>query len=807
LTSETIRCLLEDAEGRLWVGTSGGLNLHDGASDRFTRFVKDPADPHSLGDNDVMSLFQDRGGVVWIGTRSGGVHRWNPATWSFGLHRGKSDDPMALSGEPVQAFAEDAEGGLWIGSLGGLDRLDRQQGTVRHLGGPKGALRANRVASLLTDRQGLLWVGTIDSGLMALDPRSESVRAFRNDPARDDSLGSNGVMSLLEDSRGRLWIGTHRGGLNRLDRATGRFTRFVSEERNPRSLSSDIVTCLAEDPSGSLWVGTEGGGVNLFDRDSETIRRVVPGSDPATSLGAETVFALHVDAAGTLWVGTRGGGLARLESLDRATGRAVFRRFTERDGLPNSVVYGILPDDEGYLWLSTNNGLSRFDPRKGSFRNFDVSHGLQGNEFNFGAHYRSPSGELFFGGPGGFNVFVPSKLERNTHAPAVVLTAFLKQNAPVRLDGPVHALERIDLAYNDDVVTFEFAALDFAAPERNRYSYKLEGFDADWIELGNVHRITFTDLDAGGYTLRVRATNNDGVASADDLTLAIGVESPPWRTWWAYGAYALVIASVVLSIVRAQREKREREAAYTRRLEAEVEARTHELAERNSQLEEANAKLLETSLTDSLTGLRNRRFLFEEVAKDFALAARSLMGRNAPGEVVKLLFMMIDLDGFKPINDTLGHAAGDRVLLQVRDLLQRACRGSDIVIRWGGDEFLIVGRSEHLAGVEVFPERIRRTVETAVFDVGQGQTARLSCSIGFTSYPMGGADPQQLTLENMVTLADRALYMAKRSGRNGWVGLLGTPQTGVGDVLRVIREGEARPGGSLEIRSSSAPQP
>lgn len=389
---------------------------------------------------------------------------------------------------------------------------------------------------------------------------------------------------------------------------------------------------------------------------------------------------------------------------------------------------------------------------------------------------------------------------------------------------PLSELEELELGYRDQVVTFEFAGLDYAASDRNHYAYRLEGFDRDWIDLGAVHRVTYTNLDPGRYVLRVKAANNDGLWNEEGLSLSMRVVPPPWRKWWAYLGYGLTIVAAILSVVRAQRRKMAREAEYRHRLELEVKARTQELAERNTDLQQLNGKLLETSLTDSLTGLRNRRFLFEEVAKDVALIQRSHHGSaeaggrssNAEGvsEVKPLVFIMVDLDWFKPINDTCGHAAGDRVLQQVRAILEKACRSSDVLVRWGGDEFLVVGRNAEIDDVEVVPERIRAMIENTAFDLGEGQVAHLTCSIGFTTYPVRGTSSHTLTLEQVVSLADGALYIAKkRAGRNAWVGLLGSEKTTAEALLRslqaepdqIIQEAHLEVRASKELESADTP--
>lgn len=790
LADDCVHAALEDRAGRLWVATRAGLDLLLPGG-RFARYSHDAANPLSLGDDEAMALYEDRGGVLWVGTRAGGISKWNPATWGFGHVAADPRDPDGLSNDYVTSFSEDASGRLWVGTMGGgINVLDRGTGRFLHYAakaGRPGSLSDDRVMALLHDREGTLWAGTMDGGLNRFDAAHGIFEAYRSDPARPGTISSNAVTSLFEDHEGTLWIGTYGGGLNRMDRGRRTFSAFRHSASDPRSLSKDIVTCITEGRSGELWVGTEGGGLNRLDPRTGEFRSFRHDPNVATSLSDDTVYSLHLDADGVLWVGTRGG-LHRLEDASLSKGAARFKVFNQSLGLPNDVIYGIEPDGSGRLWLSTNGGLVRFDPRAETLRDYSASHGLQGNEFNFGAHYRTARGELLFGGPGGFNQFFPERLQTNEHAPPVVLTALLKANRPVAGGIPVPNLEELNLGYRD-VVTFEFAALDFAAPERNRYMYKLEGFDAGWIDLGTVHRVTYTNLDAGDYGLRVKAANNDGVWNEKGLTVRLHVIPPVWRSRWAYSLYAAALALTLLLLWRSQHRRVAREVEYRRRLEQEVQVRTQELARQNTKLEALNEQLLQTSLTDALTGLRNRRFLFEELPKELSLVLRGHeelrlgVRQHAP----HLIFMMVDLDWFKPINDTCGHAAGDRVLVQVRAILEKACRTSDVLIRWGGDEFLVVGRANDIEGVEVVPERIRTMIEQSSFDLGDGQVAHITCSIGFTCYPSPAPRLLDLSIEQIVGLADVALYAAKKAGRNAWVGLLGREQTTSHNVARSLQ--------------------
>jgi diguanylate cyclase (GGDEF)-like protein len=797
LPDDRVLTLLQDRGQRLWVGTFAGLSLLDRRNLRFETYRHDPADSSSLPDNYIVSLYEDASGLLWVGTKSGGIARWNPRSWSFGHHR------IGAAAGNVTSFVEDSRGVTWIGTFGeGLFALDRRTGVTKRYGRTGAeSIGDDNVMALTIDARDRVWVATMRAGVTRIDARTGRVDRFEAKADDPESLPAPGVMSLLHDSRGNVWVGTFGGGVARIDGSTDRVRRYPTV-RGSDGDSADRATALAEDHAGLIWIGTDGGGLDVLDPATGAFRRYAHSPSDPRSVSANTVYAIHVDAQGRVWVGTRSGGLDLAIGAPLSRKGLQFENYSEAEGLPNSTVYGVESDGAGRLWLSTNRGLARFDVRRKAFTGFRRSHGLQGDEFNFGSHYRSPSGELFFGGANGYNAFYPDRLSFNERAPAVVLTDVLKLNLPAKLGAEPDALDRVHFDYRDDVLTFRFAALDFTAPAENRYQYKLEGFDPDWVQAGTNRQVTYTNLDGGRYVFRVRAANSDGAWSDDSFALKVNVDSPPWATWWAYGLYTLAGLLALWSVWAAQQRRLEREAAFNRRLQLEVDARTAELALRNDQLHVANRQLREASVTDPLTGLGNRRALHETI-DSMLNTARAGDPNGIAG--TRFVLMVIDLDRLKPINDQHGHEAGDRVLTQVAESLRTVSRSSDTVVRWGGDEFVMLCRDADMVIASTLAERVRAALAKQIFRVGDGAVARTSCSIGFAPYPFVPEAPEHLDWEDSLALADAALYDAKRT-RNSWVGWSGTRRTP--QVPKLLEAVERDPGalekdGFLDVRRRS----
>ena len=574
LSSNRIWSIYRDRQERIWVGTEGGLNLWLPEEQGFHHYRNDPGNPNSLSDNMVFEITQDQGNVLWVGT-FGGISKWNSEISSFSHISRDESKENTLSNNKVASFAEAPNGDIWIGTIGGGVNLwnieNNSFTTFTQNREPGKGLADNVVTALAQDNDGYLWVGTMRKGLSRMQGTSGEFEHFAYDRTDPGSLSSNSVSSIHKDSRGRIWIATYGGGLN-LYLGDGRFRRFPRSMTPERDFTSYyFLLDIEESLDGKLWLASDGGGVILFDPDTEVVSsmQLVPNS--VNSISDNHIICLLQTKSG-LWVGTRDTGL-NFFSDD------IWSHFTYEDGLPSSAIYGLLEDEEGRIWISHGKGLSVYDPVEQRFTNYSSIHGLQGNDFNNGAYFKAADGKMLFGGANGFNAFYPSRIHVNTHRPPIRLTRFTKFNKEVLLDKPTYELDKIDLNYNDYVVGFEFAALDFTDPAKNRYRYMLAGFDREWVDANTVRQATYTNLGPGRYTFRVEGSNNDGVWSDQGLSVELNVASAPWSTWWAMALYTMVGMIVVYGAAQAYsvRLHREEQRRYSEQLEALVAERTSAL--------------------------------------------------------------------------------------------------------------------------------------------------------------------------------------------------------------------------------------
>lgn len=545
LSSNQVSDIYEDRSGILWVATNDqGINRFNKRRETFTRYLRDDNDPYSLNNNTIFCMFEDRSRVLWVGTNGGGLNRFDREN-KFQLLRSDPNNPNSLSESFIYSICEDRNGVMWIGTNnGGVTKWNRGTGIFKHYryesGNPK-SLNSGVVRWVYEDRSGRLWVGTQGGGLNLFNPEDESFSHYTNSPADPMSISSNFIRQVLEDSAGRFWIATAGGGLNRMYRETGKFTRFQFSSTDPGSISDNFIYSLYEAPSepGILWLGNFSGGLDRFD--TNTGRAVNFSNDPSNphSLSHNTVLSIYEGKKGTLWICTYGGGVNKLISGRDGTGKVQFKYYTEKDGLANNSTYGMLEDPEGKLWISTNYGISCFDPGTETFVNYNAKDGLQGNEFNSNAYFKTRKGEMFFAGLNGLNWFDPSYMDNNQHIPPVALTGFKLYNKRVAIgkDSPLKQditfARELCFNYKQNAFSFEFAALDYTVPENNRYAYKMENMEEEWNTTSSAHRVAaYTNMPPGNYVFRVRGSNNDGKWNQEGTSIRIIIAPPFWQTWW-----------------------------------------------------------------------------------------------------------------------------------------------------------------------------------------------------------------------------------------------------------------------------------
>ncbi|QOY95781.1 response regulator [Massilia sp. UMI-21] len=544
LGDNQVASLYRDRLGTFWVGTwYAGVSRVDLGSGGFTRIVRSGDARHTLADNKARALLADvteAGQRLWVGTATA-LNHVDLATGATTVHRPDPKDPNSLADVPASALARDAMGRLWIGSRTGITSFDPATRRFVHQALP-GDADANSVRAMYTGRDGGIWIAT-RGGLHRLDPATRMIESWRHDPNRSTSLADDIVRPMLQDRRGRMWVGTF-DGLDLMDVASGRFRHFRHDPYDVNSLSHDEVHALFEDSRGDIWVGTAVG-----------LNRMVTAADGSVS----------------------------------------FVRYTTRDGLLDDAVAAILEDADGRLWVSTTSGISRFDPATRRWRNYTAADGITEGAFFDSSALRGPDGTLYFGGFNGITAFDPRAIRHNGVAPRPVITGMTIFNRPVEealpgaLQGPIEHAEMVTLPAKASVFSLEFAALHFAAPERNRFAYRLDGFDQDWVQGDAAKRFaTYTNLDPGTYVFRLRAANKDGVWSEQAAALAITIEPPPWGTPWFRALAALLLATLGYAAVRMRLSGLRRQKE---QLESQVGARTEQVEQQNRMLERQTQEL------------------------------------------------------------------------------------------------------------------------------------------------------------------------------------------------------------------------
>ncbi|MBX2990358.1 MAG: hypothetical protein KF749_04215 [Bacteroidetes bacterium] len=687
ISSDVVKAVCADEEGRLWIGTtSGGLNVFDEKKNRFTRIV--PYSPTNTFYDKVASVCRDRSGLIWVGYDGAGVVMINPRRNKF-KHILLPPSRKTDTGDNFfKALMVDRENRVWLGMYNqGVAVLDRKTGNVKRLydefSGPGGA-GANSVFALFEDSRSSVWVGTV-KGLYRADASSKRFREYDlRGIARDDSRGRI-ITAFCEDSSGDVWVGSATGVL-RYDRQRDILEPVLTLDRIDTSYVAPGALCFAADRNG-IWCGSLGIGLLRFSPDGQLVKQYKSHPRNANSISHNSVKTICVDPDGILWIGTEDG-LNRFDPVKES-----WRRYGTADGLPNDFIYGVLMDHHRNLWISTNRGLSKMttaDPEKPRFRNYAVHDGLQSSEFNTNTYFQTAEGEMFFGGVNGFNAFFPDSVKDNPVLPKVVLTRFKKFDQPAQLDEDISAADNITLSYNESVFSFEFAGLEFTNPQENRYAYMMEGFDKGWVFCGKRREARYTNLDPGEYVFRVKAGNNDGVWNEAGTLINVTIVPPFWRTGWFIGlmaALGVVTFGGTVRFISTQKLKKR-----IAQLEREKEFQEERLRTR-----ERIARDLHDDLASTVG---SAGFFIESVKgqlKDIPAQSKEFLDRTSSLLTEAEEAMSDIVWSVSPNHDTL-----ESLLARIRLTTADMCRAHQLKYE--------VNLAEHIEGITI-TENVRRNVD------------------------------------------------------------------------------------------------
>jgi two-component system sensor histidine kinase ChiS len=642
ISNNNVISILEDHTGILWVGTiGGGLNAYTKKTDSFFAYKNDPLNSFSVCGNRILSIYEDKQGSIWVGTEGEGISVLDKNGSNFIKYFSNTDESSSTPSN-VLSILEDIQGIVWIGTDNKmLNALHKGSGKIDHF--QINAMNSHTKESggitvIFEDEEGLMWLGIEGSGLISYNKKNNQAISYPD--KEDNSFNSTNISCITEDQNGLLWIGTFGGGLSSFNKETKKYKHYSHNPKVSGTISNNNIRCIYEDKNGVLWIGTDGGGLNSFDRTTQKFKSYLNNPQDITSISNNVITCLHEDKKGILWIGYTGGGI---DAFNKTTGRAL--RYSQNENLAKCLIYGILPDEKGNLWLSTNNGIVKFilsDHKKDpEIKFFTIANGLPSNEFNSGVYYAGKDGWMYFGGEKGLVAFQPNKLNKNANQFKIGITQFKVFDKPLVLDSNIFYKKEICLSYQQNFFSIRFASLSYAFNEKNTYAYKMLGFDKEWIDAGTKNEATYANLNPGTYHFAVRA-NIGGLWSPLASNLTIIITPPFWQTNWFYFACLLFILLTVYSVILIRERNLKMEK---KMLEEEIGRRTHQISLQNQELEaQRDALTIEKDISDKL--LLN--ILPVETANELKTKGSASV-RNY--RLVTVLFT--DFKGFSSISETM----------------------------------------------------------------------------------------------------------------------------------------------------------
>ncbi|MEA2041275.1 MAG: two-component regulator propeller domain-containing protein [Bacteroidota bacterium] len=581
-----VSSVLQDIDSSFWIATQNyGLIKYIRETGEVFRYTHNPLYRNSLSINTVISLYRDNTNILWVGTSLGGVNKWNRAAEDLTVFRHNPYDENSLSASQVRSIYTDRENNVWVGTVeGGLNKWEKKNNRFKHFkhraGDPK-SLSHNHVRAICETKSGDFWVGTYGGGLNLLNRKTGNFKVYRHSKNNPKSIASDKVWDIIEDKDGKLWVTTYGGGLNLFNPEDETFMHYRYKGEDRRSLSNDLATVIFQDSRDFIWIGTFSG-LNRIYPEERKFLRFMHEENNRNSLINNRIYSIHEDSEGYLWIGTKGG----LNRFDVDNGK--FEHLTtDNSDLPNNVILGILEEGE-FIWVSTNRGIARINKSNFKIKNFNMGDGLQNNEFLAGSYCKADDGEMFFGGIDGFNAFYPKKVKDNPYKPPVVITEFKISNKSLKTDSAISEKKIIRLEHFENDISFTFVALDFIFPTENRYAFKLEPYDQEWNYVGVRRFASYTNLEPGNYTFKVKGSNNDEIWNEIGTSIDIYIRPAFWQTLWFKILSGVVILLAVFAVysIRVRNIKRR-----NKELEETVKIRTFEIRQQNEEITAQNDEI------------------------------------------------------------------------------------------------------------------------------------------------------------------------------------------------------------------------
>lgn len=744
-----IYSLQKDTKGNIWVGSNKGLFKLEPGFSKF-RHISLP------NEGPIRIIFQDKQGIIWATSEKYGIYKITPNKNFFEL----SDTRLTTPNELIS----DINGDLLIANAkSALFKIEKNTKKITLLNSSLFSSlnhkneQIERNAKQIEDEFPLLhqtsastlWYAQ-QNYLLKYDIESGIAQQIKKSNTQDTPL--NELRALNSSQDGKIWIGSYKSGLHIYDPINNSFEHFMPNANDPYSLSHAEVLVIYRDKQNRMWVGT-GKGLNLWDQQLDGFHHYQMVIGDSTRLFGNAVKSIFQSREGVIWIATKSG----LYKLNEDSKK--FQRVLAQNQKINGLIKSISDDQEGNLWLTTNKGISKFNPNNNHVINYDKGDGLLGVKYYDDAIAKTGDDYIYVSGPLGIDYFHPLQIKAQQNHVNVVLTGFQKMGSTALLDKPYPYVKEIKLAYHENFFSLEFAALDLYSPGKNKYAYKLEGFDKNWVHIGNKNTATYTNLDGGKYRFIVKTSNNDSEWMESDLAIDIIIASPPWKTWWAYSLYLVIILTAFVIFVRfkSRQDKKEinKQKLFVIELEKQVAMKTISLLEKTQALQDANLELKNLTYKDALSGLYNRRYFDKQLLKEISRHQRQQEG---------LTLVICDIDYFKRYNDHYGHIGGDKCLQKVSECLSNTVsRSSDSICRYGGEEFaIILPNTQQIQAIKIVKDIKSALAKLAIEHSKSPVNESITMSFGI--YSIVPSDKTTATV--MISEADEALYISKATGRN-----------------------------------------